>query len=237
MRLSRLIGIALAAIIAFASRSRAVEEDGVRPFSEVIARFNEIASQDRIGRAEPPLTVDEVRATIHAWDASYGGFWERLYRVHKDDETFHNACSEIAETGMVPANMSFRFRTVWRNQGGHDYVGWHVTLHQANVRADGVHYHRAFPIRFRLIDCFPDGAKLSEEATTCVLHNLRQIDAAKEQWATAHAKRWGSPAPVPADLAPYIKGGWDAMKCPLGGTSSINPIGVAPTCSISEHEL
>jgi len=67
------------------------------------------------------------------------------------------------------------------------------------------------------------------------INNLRQIDAAKAQWALENGKG-DSAVPVAADLLPYLKGGV-FPTCPGGGTYTINAVGVAPTCSIPGHAL
>lgn len=79
-------------------------------------------------------------------------------------------------------------------------------------------------------------APLSDQdlANQCI-NNLRQIDAAKNQWALETGKTTGA-VPVEKDLAPYLKG--NALPtCPGGGTYTINPIGQPPTCSIAGHVL
>jgi hypothetical protein len=67
------------------------------------------------------------------------------------------------------------------------------------------------------------------------INNLRQIDAAKQQWALEKNK---TPAAIPAaqDLAPYFKDGILPV-CPSGGTYSINAVGELPTCSVPGHVL
>ncbi|MGD0350926.1 MAG: hypothetical protein ABSB84_11540 [Verrucomicrobiota bacterium] len=67
------------------------------------------------------------------------------------------------------------------------------------------------------------------------INNLRQIDAAKQQWALENSK--GDEAvPVAQDLLPYLRGQVFPV-CPGGGTYTINAVGVPPTCSVSGHVL
>ena len=72
------------------------------------------------------------------------------------------------------------------------------------------------------------------DATTCI-NNLRQIYAAKAQWALEKQK---GPTDVPTvqDLLPYLKDGV-FPTCPDGGTYSLNAAGDPPTCSIPGHVL
>lgn len=69
---------------------------------------------------------------------------------------------------------------------------------------------------------------------TC-LNNLRQLDAAKQQWALELSKPAGS-MPGAQEILQYLK---DAVMplCPAGGAYSINPSGTVPTCSVPGHVL
>jgi len=67
------------------------------------------------------------------------------------------------------------------------------------------------------------------------INNLRQIDAAKMQWALENGKPNGTPA-TESDIAPYLIGG-KLPKSPAGGTYTIGKVGETPTCSIPGHEL
>jgi len=67
------------------------------------------------------------------------------------------------------------------------------------------------------------------------LNNLRQIDAAKNQWALESNKTAGD-IPTEQDLLPYIVGEVFPV-CPDGGTYMIGAVGVPPTCSIPGHVL
>ena len=65
--------------------------------------------------------------------------------------------------------------------------------------------------------------------------NLRQIDAAKQQWALENSKNDVS-VPIALDLLPYLKGNVFPV-CPSGGNYTINAVGLPPTCSIPGHVL
>jgi hypothetical protein len=68
------------------------------------------------------------------------------------------------------------------------------------------------------------------------INNLRRIDGAKQVWALQYNKDTNS-APTMQDLAPFLKGNAPPLRCPAGGTYSINKIGDPPSCSIPSHEL
>ena len=72
------------------------------------------------------------------------------------------------------------------------------------------------------------------ERNACI-NNLRQIDAAKQQWALEKNKTVDA-VPTEQDLLPYLKDGV-FPACPSGGTYAINAVGEVPTCSVPGHVL
>jgi hypothetical protein len=78
--------------------------------------------------------------------------------------------------------------------------------------------------------------QLNEEvARDACINHLRQIDAAKREWALESNKTDGD-IPTEQDLVLYIVGGVFPV-CPDGGTYTIGAVGVPPTCSIPGHVL
>jgi regulator of replication initiation timing len=67
------------------------------------------------------------------------------------------------------------------------------------------------------------------------INNLRQIDAAKQQWALEN-DRTDDAIPSAQDLLPYFGDGLFPV-CPSGGIYTINAVDVPPTCSIPGHVL
>jgi len=84
----------------------------------------------------------------------------------------------------------------------------------------------------------PNFVKARETAQRNVcISNLRQIEMAKEMWATEHKSADGD---VSANEANLTAGGKYLPKrpvCPAGGTYSYNPIGTRPTCSVPRHDF
>ena len=75
---------------------------------------------------------------------------------------------------------------------------------------------------------------IENERNQCI-SNLRQIDAAKQQWALEFSKTTDA-IPTEQDITPYLKG--NVMPtCPSGGTYVIGAMGNSPTCSIPGHVL
>ena len=83
-------------------------------------------------------------------------------------------------------------------------------------------------------------AFLKPRATTrrnVCLNNLRQLDAAKQQWALMEMKG-GDAEPADTDLDAFLKGGTERLFCPadmsktFANSYTINQINIAPECLI-----
>jgi hypothetical protein len=74
----------------------------------------------------------------------------------------------------------------------------------------------------------------STSAGNACINNLRQIDAAANQFALEHNLTNGSPINFPDDLTPYIKlnSAGKIPECPNGGVYHISKVGETPTCSL-----
>jgi hypothetical protein len=72
------------------------------------------------------------------------------------------------------------------------------------------------------------------QAMLCI-NNLRLIDAAKQQWALQNGKPRGALLTA-ANITPYLPSN-TVPTCPSGGTYTLNPVGIAPLCSIPGHVL
>lgn len=77
----------------------------------------------------------------------------------------------------------------------------------------------------------------SEKASAPCINNLRQIDAAKNEWKLENGKTTND-VPTWNDILPNL-GKSQMPVCPDGGTYTIGRIGQPPTCSIGgrEHTL
>ena len=79
-------------------------------------------------------------------------------------------------------------------------------------------------------------ARQTAQMNMCI-NNLRQIEAAKNQWALENHNQRPDDVPTAQDLSPYIKGGFASLHCPAGGTYVIGPVSQVPSCSIPAHNL
>ena len=77
-------------------------------------------------------------------------------------------------------------------------------------------------------------ARATSQMNACI-NNLRQIDAAANEFALEKGKKTADPITYPDDLTPYIKlnSGSSIPVCPAGGTYAITAVGVIPTCTLS----
>jgi hypothetical protein len=77
-------------------------------------------------------------------------------------------------------------------------------------------------------------ARETAQMNACI-NNLRQIDAAKQQWALENHKS-ESATPTENDLTPYLPNHL-MPHCPAGGVYTIGTLTNVPTCSIPNHAL
>jgi prepilin-type N-terminal cleavage/methylation domain-containing protein len=77
-------------------------------------------------------------------------------------------------------------------------------------------------------------ARATSQANACI-NNLRQIDAAANQFALEKGKKTGDAISFPSDLTPYIKmnSGGSLPVCPAGGTYDCAAVGTNSTCTLS----
>jgi prepilin-type N-terminal cleavage/methylation domain-containing protein len=77
-------------------------------------------------------------------------------------------------------------------------------------------------------------ARATSQANACI-NNLRQIDAAANQFALEQKKKTNDPISYPTDLSPYIKlnSANSIPGCPAGGSYVEATVGVSPTCSLA----
>ncbi len=77
-------------------------------------------------------------------------------------------------------------------------------------------------------------ARATSQANACI-NNLRQIDAAANQFALEKGKTTGAAITLTTDLTPYIKlnSSGSLPACPAGGTYACASVGTNPTCTLS----
>jgi hypothetical protein len=82
------------------------------------------------------------------------------------------------------------------------------------------------------------GMSLEVSQRNACINNLRQIDAAKNEFALEKGKTNGTVV-TEDDIKPYIKLDADGNlpKCPSGGKYTIGKVGEKPTCSTAGHFL
>lgn len=83
------------------------------------------------------------------------------------------------------------------------------------------------------------GCQQPHLAADACINNLRQIQSAKTEWAQENGKT-ANDVPTWDEINRYIGKSRDAgpaLKCPAGGTYTLNRVGENPTCSIVRHRL
>ena len=77
-------------------------------------------------------------------------------------------------------------------------------------------------------------ARSTSQQNACI-NNLRQIDAAAQEWALEKGHKTGDTINYPTDLTPYVKLNANSSipACPAGGTYSDATVGNNPTCTLS----
>ena len=77
-------------------------------------------------------------------------------------------------------------------------------------------------------------ARATTAGNPCI-NNLRQIDAAANQFALENGLKTGTKISFPNDLTPYIKlnSAGKIPPCPSGGVYHISKVGETPTCSLT----
>ena len=77
-------------------------------------------------------------------------------------------------------------------------------------------------------------ARATSQANACI-NNLRQIDAAANQFALEKGKKTGDAITLTSDLTPYIKlnSAGSLPACPASGTYACAAVGTNPTCTLS----
>ena len=77
-------------------------------------------------------------------------------------------------------------------------------------------------------------ARATSQANACI-NNLRQLDAAANQFALEKGKKTGDAINFPGDLTPYIKlnSAGSLPPCPAGGGyGTAFTVGASPTCTL-----
>jgi prepilin-type N-terminal cleavage/methylation domain-containing protein len=77
-------------------------------------------------------------------------------------------------------------------------------------------------------------ARATSQQNACI-NNLRQIDAAAQEWALEKGHKTGDAITYPGDLTPYIRlnAKNSIPPCPAGGSYSCATVGNNPACTLS----
>jgi hypothetical protein len=118
--------------------------------------------------------------------------------------------------------------------GGNTSEGWFTVANSSSSPANALVAVAAVGPAVLAGIAIPNFVKAREtsQRNACI-NNLRQLDAAKNQWALENNKT-GTAMPSMVDLHPYLHG---KIGCPAGGFYTLGAVSEPPTCSIPGHTL
>ncbi|QDT21923.1 hypothetical protein [Gimesia chilikensis] len=147
-----------------------VEFSETTDLSDAVERFNaQVNRISKVGRAQPPLTVDEIVASIRAWDRKQNPIDPGLLAV------FH----QIAETQTLPADSAIMFTQGWTPNGDYEFTVWWVDICLYYPRPDRedskyVYVHR---IRDRTISSRPRQKRIAVDSGLLTLPERERLAA------------------------------------------------------------
>lgn len=189
------------------------------------------------------IWVDKTSYHIWQWQITLGG---KISDADIDDAFSLVAAGltnlPAAELEMVKPEVKKRTPMMTKIRGTLTFTCNNITDNPAFTSDD---FNYPVPAGVRLIKmpniangtgtASPAATSLQNRQRNTCINNLRQIDAAKNQWALEKGKKSGD-AVTEADIKPYLRGGV-LPRCPAGGTYTIGKVGENPACSIAGHAL
>ena len=141
------------------SRLAGAEFTETTSLSDAVERFNaQVNRISKIGRAQPPLTVDEIVASIRAWDRKRNPIEPGLLAVF----------DRIAESKSLPADSALMFTSGWVPNQEYEFTVWWVDIYLYYPRPDRddskfVYIHR---IRDRTISSRPRQGGIPDDSNS-----------------------------------------------------------------------
>jgi len=182
------------------------------------------AAQSAVRDAQ--LQVEQLRAELDqgktSGTESQNAEIARLRSENQDLLRLRNEVYQLTETNRQLAQQLKAARTVVQQQQD-ELQAW---------QADAVAAQQA---QRAIAVVAQQQAQTEASRRNACINNLRQIDAAKQQWALENNKT-DEAVPAAVDLLPYLKGNVFPV-CPSGGSYTINAVGTPPTCSVPGHVL
>jgi chromosome segregation ATPase len=185
---------------------------------------NQKKEAELAGLRQDSLDLQALRAEVETNKSQTQGAADELARLRKDNEELLRLRNEVRQLRADKLQLD---KQVKDSQ---------AQVQQAQAQAQGAQA-QAEALRQGAVQAAQSAQQQAQQQAqvNACLNNLRQIDAAKQQWALAN-RRPPTAVPVLAELAPYMKS-VAAPTCPAGGAYSINAVGTPATCSIPGHVL
>jgi hypothetical protein len=134
----------------------AAEAQDTTTLADAVKEFNQKAARNSIGKDQPPLTEDEVVASIRGWDRKRIPVSDRVYIQYQI----------IADTKMLPDSAKLEYTTRWEGVNGYDFEVWWVDLSIPTQPGEGY----TFRIRDRKLRSWASEAEADHQPQT---KNLR----------------------------------------------------------------
>jgi hypothetical protein len=181
------------------------------------------------------IWVDKSTYLISQWQVTLGG---ELSDADIDDafSLFAGVFTNLPPSGLngIKAEVKKRAPLLAKIRGTLTSASRNFEINPA-LSPDDFNY--PVPPGVRMVEMPAVGNSRPVSQRNACINNLRQIDAAKQQWALEKGKK-ASDVPTEDDLKPYLSRGADEFpKCPLGGKYTIGELDQPPTCSVPGHTL
>lgn len=179
--------------------------------------------------------VDKNTYLISQWQVTLGG---KMEDADIDDafSLFADAFTNMppAQLNVIKAEVKKRAPLLAKIRGSLTSTSRNFEINPA-LSSDDFNYPVPPGVRLVQMPAMENSRSVSQR-NACI-NNLRQIDAAKQQWALEKGKK-ADDIPTEDDLKPYLSRGADEFpKCPSGGKYTIGEVSQPPTCSIPGHTL
>ena len=182
--------------------------------------------------------LQQLRAELEATNnVSTPAQSDELVRLRKDNEDLLRLRNEVRQLRNEKQQLATQVQTAQAQAQGAQAQAQAQTQRQNPTKAPAPgqlnpEAQAALAARYGLDPSLPP--EQLQQAVGCI-NNLRQIDAAKQQWALENKKPRGALLTA-ADIAPYLPNN-TLPTCPAGGVYTLNPVGFAPICNIAGHTL
>ena len=168
--------------------------------------------------------MDDLQAQLDSSEAKVQSQVAQIAELRKDNQELLRLRGEVGSLRADKAKLASQLQSA-QNQ----------TQNLQAQTEDALKSNRAEINRLQAALLQPKPAAPANPQRDACINNLRQLDAAKQQWALEF-HRTADSVPAAQDIAPYLPGNVLPV-CPAGGAYVLNAVNHVPTCSIPGHAL